>query len=214
MPHIAITMIPGRDERTKMDLAKKAQAFLVAELSVDPRFVSVSVEDIPMTDWEKSMEKFPEDILFVKPGGNADGGKPNMMEKKEQSIFPIGEKNDAYAPFFIGQSYLAPLSTAQVGIFNVTFEPGCRNNWHIHKAEKGGGQILLCVSGQGWYQEWGREAQKLLPGDVVNIPAGVKHWHGAAADRWFSHLAVEVPGEGTGAQWLEPVDETQYGNLK
>lgn len=133
---------------------------------------------------------------------------------EEKGIFPIGNKNDAYAQYFIGQSYLAPLSTKQLGIFNVTFEPGCRNNWHIHKAENGGGQILLCISGQGWYQEWGRDAQKLLPGDVVNIPAGVKHWHGAAADSWFSHLAVEVPGENTGNEWLEPVDEAQYNKLK
>ncbi len=136
------------------------------------------------------------------------------MEKQQQGIFPIGVRNDAYAQYFIGQSYLAPLSTTQVGIFNVTFEPGCRNNWHVHQAEKGGGQILLCVSGQGWYQEWGKAAHKLLPGDVVNVPAGVKHWHGAAADSWFSHLAVEVPGENGGAEWLEPVDETQYNNLK
>lgn len=136
------------------------------------------------------------------------------MDKKKQEIFPIGEKNDAYSQYFIGQSYLAPLSTEQVGIFNVTFEPGCRNNWHIHKAEKGGGQILLCMSGQGWYQEWGKAARKLFPGDVVNIPAGVKHWHGAAAESCFSHLAVEVPGENTAAEWLEPVDESQYNDLK
>lgn len=129
-------------------------------------------------------------------------------------IFPIGEPNDAFAKFFIGQSYLAPLSTEQIGIFNVTFEPGCRNNWHIHQADKGGGQILICVAGRGYYQEWGKEAVLMTPGDVVNIPAGVKHWHGAAPDSWFSHLAVEVPGENSSNEWLEPVDEEQYGKLK
>ena len=100
-----------------------------------------------------------------------------------------------------------------VFLANVTFEPGCRNNWHIHKASKGGGQILLCTDGRGWYQEWGQEARELHPGDVVTIPAGVKHWHGAAQDSWFSHVAVEVPGEGTGSEWLEPVTDGDYGKL-
>jgi len=129
-------------------------------------------------------------------------------------VFPVGKPNDGFAQYFIGQSYLAPLSTEQVGIFNVTFEPKCRNNWHIHKADKGGGQILVCVNGRGYYQEWGKEAQELNPGDVVNIPAGVKHWHGAAPDSWFSHLAVEVPGENTSNEWLEAVDDETYGKLK
>ncbi|MCI8669007.1 MAG: cupin domain-containing protein [Lachnospiraceae bacterium] len=131
-----------------------------------------------------------------------------------EMVFPIGEPNDGFLRYFIGKSYLAPLSTEQVGIFNVTFEPGCRNNWHIHKADKGGGQILVCVAGRGYYQEWGKEAQELHPGDVVNIPVGIKHWHGAAPDSWFSHLAVEVPGENGSNQWLEPVDDEQYGRLK
>ena len=131
-----------------------------------------------------------------------------------ETVFPIGAPNDGFAQYFIGQSYLAPLSTRQVGIFNVTFEPGCRNNWHIHKADKGGGQILVCVAGRGYYQEWGKDAVELHPGDTVNIPAGVKHWHGAAPDSWFSHLAVEVPGENSGSEWLEPVDDARYGELK
>jgi len=118
--------------------------------------------------------------------------------------------NDAFAKYFIGQSYLAPLSTQQVGIYNVTFEPDCRNNWHIHHAKNGGGQILVCVAGRGFYQEWGKPAQELRPGDVVNIPTGVKHWHGAAPDSWFSHLAVEVPGDETSNEWLEAVDNTVY----
>lgn len=123
-----------------------------------------------------------------------------------QMIFPVGELNDAFAPYFTGQCYLAPISAGQIGIFNVTFEPGCRNNWHIHHADKGGGQILLCVAGRGYYQEWGKEPVEMLPGDCINIPAGVKHWHGAAPDSWFSHLVVEVPGENSSNEWQEPVE--------
>ena len=129
---------------------------------------------------------------------------------QNEMFFPIGAPNDAFAKYFVGQSYLAPLSTAQVGIYNVTFEPGCRNNWHIHHAKSGGGQILVCVAGCGYYQEWGKPAQELHPGDVVNIPVGVRHWHGAAPDSWFSHLAVEVPGDETSNEWLEAVDSTTY----
>lgn len=133
---------------------------------------------------------------------------------EQEMIFPIGKPNDAYAQYFIGQSYLAPISSEQVGINNVTFEPGCRNNWHIHHATKGGGQLLVCVAGTGWYQEWGKPARLLHPGDVVNIPAGVKHWHGATADSWFAHLAIEVPGEKTSNEWLEPVTDEEYNKLK
>ena len=133
---------------------------------------------------------------------------------EKSMVFPVGEPNNGFAQYFSGQSYLAPVSVNQVGIFNVTFEPGCRNNWHIHHASSGGGQILICVSGRGWYQEWGKEAQELNPGDVVNIPVGVKHWHGAAKDSWFSHLAVEVPGENSSNEWLEPVDAGAYSLLK
>lgn len=132
---------------------------------------------------------------------------------EQEMMFPIGKPNDAFAQYFIGQSYLAPLLTQQVGIFNVTFEPGCRNNWHIHHATKGGGQILICIAGRGWYQEEGKPAQALNPGDVVNIPANVKHWHGAAADSWFAHLAVEVAGENTSNEWLEPVTDAAYNEL-
>lgn len=134
-----------------------------------------------------------------------------MSEFKD--IFPRGAENTAYARYFIGQSYLNMLSLEQVVIGNVTFEPGCRNHWHIHHAKSGGGQILLVTGGQGCYQEWGKEPRKLYPGDVVNIPAGVKHWHGAAPDSWFSHLAVEVPGEETKTQWCEPVTDEEYNNL-
>ena len=127
-------------------------------------------------------------------------------EHANHMIFPIGAPNDAFAQYFSGQSYLAPISTEQVGIYNVTFEPGCRNHWHIHHAKQGGGQILICVNGHGYYQEWGKEIQTLHVGDVVHIPVGVKHWHGATNDSWFSHLAVEVPGEGVSNEWLEAVE--------
>lgn len=133
------------------------------------------------------------------------------MNNHFNSIFPMGDKNDAYAQYFVGQSYLNALSTQGVGISNVTFEPGCRNNWHIHHK---GGQILLCTAGRGYYQEWGKSAQELHPGDVVNIPPGVKHWHGAAPDSWFAHLAVAVPAEGASNEWLEPVSEEDYNKLK
>lgn len=131
--------------------------------------------------------------------------------------FGIGAPNDAYAQYFVGQSFLKPLTEpgkAPVFLANVTFEPGCRNNWHIHHAKSGGGQILLCVDGEGWYQEDGKPAQSLHLGDVVVIPPEVKHWHGAKANSWFSHLAIECPGEETSNEWLEAVTEEQYAALK
>lgn len=128
--------------------------------------------------------------------------------------FPVGEFNEKYACYFIGNSYLKMLSLEQVVIGNVTFEPGCRNNWHIHNAEEGGGQILLCTHGEGWYQEWGQPARALKVGDTVHIKPGVKHWHGAAKNSWFAHLAVEVPGKGGSTQWLEPVSDEEYNALQ
>ena len=133
---------------------------------------------------------------------------------QREMIFPIGEPNTAYAKYFIGNSYLARISSEQVSIANVTFEPRCRNNWHIHKATKGGGQMLIGVAGRGWYQEKGKPAVEILPGTVIHIPAGVKHWHGAAADSWFAHLAFDVPGEKTSNEWLEPVTDEEYDKLK
>ena len=130
-------------------------------------------------------------------------------------LFGLGEENTAYAKYFIGNSYLKPLTDPKETVFmaNVTFEPGCRNNWHIHKADQGGGQILLCTDGIGWYQEWNKPAKKLCPGDVVFIPTGVKHWHGASKDSWFSHIAVECSGVNTSNEWLEPVTDEHYNNL-
>jgi len=132
------------------------------------------------------------------------GSETTEMEKYQASLFfPIGEPNNAYARYFSGKSFLAQVSGSQISIHNVTFEPGCRNNWHIHHAKSGGGQILICVGGRGWYQEWGKDPVAMKPGDCINIPVGVKHWHGAAKDSWFSHLAIEVPGEETSTEWLE-----------
>ena len=141
---------------------------------------------------------------------------PVLSEKDEYQntiFFPIGEPNP-YGEFFVGQSYLAPLSLSQVPVFNVTFEPGCRNNWHIHHAKSGGGQMLICVGGRGWYQEEGKDAVEMTPGTIINIPANAKHWHGAASDSWFSHLALEVAGEETSTEWCEPVSEDDYNALK
>ena len=139
-----------------------------------------------------------------------ENGEDAKAKHQASMIFPIGEPNVNFAKYFIGQSFLASLSTSQVGIFNVTFEPKCRNNWHIHHAKNGGGQILICVAGKGYYQEWGKEKVTMLPGDVINIKPGVKHWHGASEDSWFSHLAIEVPGEETSNEWCEQVSDEEY----
>ena len=133
------------------------------------------------------------------------------MENINLGVFPKGEKNIAFGKYFVGQSYLNMISTQGVAIGNVTFEPKCRNNWHIHHK---GGQILLCTAGRGYYQEWGKEAVEMNPGDVINIPPEVKHWHGAAPDSWFVHLAVEVPAEDASNEWLEPVSDDDYNKLK
>ena len=135
----------------------------------------------------------------------------SAKEAYQASIFfPIGQDNSAYEQYFVGQSYLAPISDGAFPIFNVTFEPGCRNHWHNHRATKGGGQVLICVGGEGYYQEWGKDAVKLQPGDTVTIPANTKHWHGASKDSWFSHLAFEIPGENTSTEWNDPVSEEDY----
>ena len=123
------------------------------------------------------------------------------------SAIPVGEPNTAYAKYFSGNSYLHKLTLDQVPAFGVTFEPNCRNNWHIHHAKTGGGQILIVTAGEGYYQEWGKPARRLKKGDTVNIPANVKHWHGAAPDSWFQHIALEVPGAETRTEWCEPVTE-------
>ncbi|HIX77876.1 MAG TPA: cupin domain-containing protein [Candidatus Fusicatenibacter merdavium] len=141
----------------------------------------------------------------------------NKEDFDKENVFGLGAENTAFAQYFIGQSYLNPLTDMKkcpLFLANVTFEPGCRNNWHIHHAKSGGGQILICTAGEGWYQEEGKEAVSLTPGTVITIPAEVKHWHGAKADSWFSHIAIEVPGEETGNEWCEPVTDEEYGKLQ
>lgn len=154
--------------------------------------------------WPNAWAAFRVALEVYRDDDGADGG-----------LFGMGAPNDGYAQYFSGRSYLKPLTDPEQTVFmaNVTFEPGCRNNWHIHEAAQGGGQVLLCTGGRGWYQEWGRLARELHPGDVVTIPAHVKHWHGAARDSWFSHVAVEVPGTATATTWLEPVDAATYDGL-
>ena len=156
-----------------------------------------------------ALRLFKEAVAETKVAADA-----KTIPGKDWSVFPVGKPNDAYAKYFVGKSYLDMISTEQVGVGNVTFEPACRNNWHIHHAKKGGGQILIATAGRGYYQAWGKPAVELKPGDVVNIPAGVKHWHGAAPDSWFQHLAIEVPSEGTSNEWLEPVSDEEYARLK
>lgn len=161
--------------------------------------------------WPKGWAVF----RLAKDVWNEENEAATEKDKFQNTLFfPIGEPNDGYAEYFVGQSYLAPISTQQVPIYNVTFEPRCRNNWHIHHAKSGGGQMLICVGGRGYYQEWRKEAVEMTPGSVINIPAEVKHWHGAAPDSWFSHLAVEVPGEDASNEWCEPVSDEEYDKLK
>lgn len=159
------------------------------------------------TGWPKAWSVFPlvEEVY-----------KDEDIKESHGGIFGMGDLNTTYANFFTGKSYLKALTKpGSIGVFlaNVTFEPGCRNFWHIHKASKGGGQILVCVEGEGWYQEEGKPALSLKPGDIVVIPANVKHWHGAKKDSWFSHIAVEVPGENTSNSWLEEVSDEEYNKL-
>ena len=140
----------------------------------------------------------------------------NKEEFDKINVFGLGNPNVDYAKYFVGNSYLNPLvmdKESKLSLFNVTFEPGCRNNWHIHHASSGGGQILICIAGEGWYQEEGKDAIELKPGVVVKIPANVKHWHGAKRDSWFSHIAVEVPGEDTSNEWCEKVTDEDYNKL-
>lgn len=156
--------------------------------------------------WAKAWSAFP---LIEEVYKNED------INEEHGGMFGIGEPNTAYSKYFVGNSYLKQLAKTDsgIGFANVTFEPRCRNNWHIHKATSGGGQVLICVEGEGWYQEEGKKAQSLKEGDIVVIPANVKHWHGAKKDSWFSHIAVEVSGENTFNEWLEPVKDEEYNRL-
>ncbi|MDM7885584.1 cupin domain-containing protein [Curtobacterium sp. RHCKG23] len=139
--------------------------------------------------------------------------EPRMTDVTFEQPFPIGEENDAYAQYFTGRSYLAPLTDGVPVVSNVTFEPGCRNDWHVHHGTGGGDQILLCTAGSGWYQAEGSDPVSMTPGTTVRVRAGTKHWHGAKADSWFSHIAFITPGPDVRNEWLEPVDEDTYGQL-
>ncbi len=136
---------------------------------------------------------------------------------EKENIFGKGGLNEAFSEYFTGNSYLKPLTNLEettVFLANITFEPGCRNHWHIHHARSGGGQLLLCTAGEGWYQEEGKPPVSLTAGTVITIPPEVKHWHGAKKDSWFSHIAVEVPGEEASNEWLEPVNDETYLRLE
>lgn len=165
--------------------------------------------------WPKAWSTFP---LIAEVYGEEEVDPATFPGDKDSfeavAPFPLGEPNVQFGQYFIGQSYLAPLTLEGVPTFAVNFEPGCRNNWHIHHADEGGGQLLICTAGRGWYQEWGKEPQKLVPGTVVYIPANVKHWHGAAADSWFQHIAQEIPGTNASSEWCEPVGDEQYKALE
>ena len=161
--------------------------------------------------WPKAWAAFRQAKEVWADEGPAEDAKAAFQR---EMIFPVGEPNTAYAQYFIGNSYLAPISSEQISVANVTFEPGCRNNWHVHKAASGGGQMLIGVAGRGWYQEEGKPAVEIRPGTVIHIPANVKHWHGAAADSWFAHLAFGVPGEQTENVWLEPVTDAEYNGIE
>ena len=168
-----------------------------AEIRSIPAVLAACVGDVEAWRAGKAIaEVYGEDFDEARPLG--------------RPMFPKGGPNEAYAKYFTGGSYLAPLSSGKVPVSNVTFEPGCRNNWHVHHK---GVQVLICVGGTGWYQEWGKPARKLNPGDVVEIPEGVKHWHGAAKDSWFQHVTFTVAEEGASNEWLEPVTDEEYGKL-
>lgn len=163
--------------------------------------------------WPKAWSTFPM-IAEIWPEEEETSGDAAKDAYQKTIFFPIGEPNTAYAQYFDGRSFLAPVSSKQILIANVTFEPGCRNHYHIHHAKNGGGQMLIGVGGKGYYQEEGKEPVEILPGTVVNIPANVKHWHGASPNSWFSHLAIEIFGEETDTEWLESVPEEEYLKLR
>lgn len=185
----------------------KCMAAIAAGLSIISAF--------PVAD---SLFCRPDVVVRIVEAANKAAGQPlSEAAFERENVFGKGVENTPYAKYFVGKSFRNPLvkpGEAPISMTNITFEPGCRNNWHIHHAKKGGGQMLICTAGQGWYQAEGQAPVSLKPGSVVYIPAGVKHWHGAKADSWFSHISVEVPGEDTSNEWLEPVNAEEYGKLR
>lgn len=206
-----ISLVPGTVVNIPTDLlhwhgAKKDSWF--SHIAVEIGGTNIKNEFIrPVTDdeYNKLHDNAPE-----------KNNQANSVFEQE-NVFGQGMPNEMFAPYFTGNSYLNPMFTPETGrpfVANVTFEPGCRNHWHIHKASSGGGQILVCTAGEGWYQQAGKKAIALKPGKTVYVPAGVKHWHGAKKNEWFSHLSIEIPGENSSVEWLEAVAEDQYNNLR
>ena len=164
----------------------------------------------------KASTKKANEVKVMKETAATDTIDPKKEAFDKENVFGQGKLNSGFAKYFIGDSYLNQLTPNEspLQLFNVTFEPGCRNNWHIHHASKDGGQILVCTAGEGWYQAEGEAPIELKPGVTVYIPANVKHWHGAKKDKWFSHIAISVPGENESTEWLEPVADDVYNALK
>jgi 4-carboxymuconolactone decarboxylase len=203
--HAAANMRIGNDRRFLIKAISQCLPFIGYPRSLNALRCVDDASDKPRTGSERRIAEHIGDQREVMTMSRYE-------EVKNGVIFPVGKPlPETFSTYFIGQAYLNMLTTDGVGIGNVTFEPSCRNNWHIHHK---GGQILLVTGGKGWYQAWGEKAKELHPGDVVNIPAEVKHWHGAASDSWFSHLAIEVPAEGASNEWLEAVTDEVYGTLE
>jgi len=205
-----VSLVPGTVVNIPTDLlhwhgAKKDSWF--SHIAVEIGGENVKNEFVrPVT--EEEYNRLTENEPAAKPEGTTSFDR--------QNVFGKGMPNDMFAQYFIGNSYLNPMFKPEEGkpfVANVTFEPGCRNNWHIHTASSGGGQVLVCTAGEGWYQQEGKKAKSLKPGDTVYIPAGIKHWHGAKKNSWFSHLAIEIPGENRSNEWLEPVTDEEYQKL-
>ena len=206
---LPVSLVPGTVINVPNDLnhwhgAKKDSWFshIAVEIggdNVKNEFISAVDEN----DYQSIKDEAPETKEFE-------------SEFDRENVFGKGQPNNMFAKYFTGNSYLNPMFKPVPGrpfVANVTFEPGCRNHWHVHNAASGGGQVLVCTAGEGWYQQEGKKAKSLKPGDTVYIPTGVKHWHGAKKDKWFSHLSVEVPGENCSNEWLEEVSDAEYNKL-
>ena len=207
----AVSLVPGSVVNIPTDLkhwhgAKKDSWF--SHIAVEIGGDNVKNEFISAVD-ENDYQNL-KDVITT----NNDKGSSQF---EQENVFGKGEPNTMFAKYFTGNSYLNPMFAPVKGkpfVANVTFEPGCRNHWHIHKATKGGGQYLVCTAGEGWYQEEGKKAKTLKPGNTIFVKPGVKHWHGAKKDKWFSHLSIEVPGEECGNEWLEEVSDKDYLQLE
>lgn len=207
----ALSALPGVNSQLESHYAISLNNGLTPEMLSDfTNVLAIKCESALAINARNVLCQLLAKLNIEAPSALMETGDIMSDEFDGNGVFPMGPKNEAYAQYFHGTSYLNMLSTEGVNIGNVVFEPGCRNNWHIHHK---GGQILLVTGGRGWYQEWNKPARPLVAGDVVNIPAETKHWHGAAKDAWFAHIAIAVPADGASNEWMEPVDETQYSLL-